>query len=182
MRSMAMRWSSRVIFGCCCTQRSSLVLISSPVVSLECRMRRLPWPPSRPRSNSPSFSVSKSTPQLSSSSMAAGASSTMVRTAASSQSPAPASSVSATCSSKVSFLSITAAIPPWALAELEMRGSLLQRMVTLPYSAARRAKLSPATPLPITRKSVVVIAVCWMRAPFYHNLPVSSRAMSEKIR
>ena len=42
-------------------------------------------------------------------------------------------------------------------AELETSGSLLQSTVTLPWDAARSAKLRPATPLPTTRKSVCVI-------------------------
>ena len=52
IRSMA-RWFSKIVmFGCAATAASSARSISRPVMSLAWRMRRLEWPPSRPRSSS----------------------------------------------------------------------------------------------------------------------------------
>ena len=58
--------------------------------------------------------------------------------------------------------------------------SVLKAMITLPCSAARRAKLSPATPLPITRKSLVIIVgqSTSVHTAFYHIFARSSRTIS----
>ena len=82
--------------------------------------------------------------------MREGPSPTMARTATSSHNPAPASSVSCTCNSKLSSLLHTQATPPCAQAVLESAGARLVMIATLPCAAALRAKLKPATPLPIT--------------------------------
>ncbi len=154
---------STVMFGSASTAANNVRSISRPVVSWKWRTRRLECPPSRPRSSSvvpfPSgiSRSSKCTPSEISSRMRAGPSLTMVRTAASSHSPAPASSVSSTCESTVSSLLQTHATPPCAQAVLESAGARLVTMATRPCAAAFSAKVSPATPLPMTIKSKLCI-------------------------
>ncbi len=46
----------------------------------------------------------------------------------------------------------TVAMPPWAYCVLDSEAFLFVIMVTDPFLAARRAKLNPAMPLPMTRK------------------------------
>lgn len=85
--------------------------------------------------------------------MARGAFWTRKRTAAGSQSPAPAMCVSSSCSSQESDSPTAAAIPPCAQFVFESTTEAFVRTVTDPSFAASRAKVSPARPLPMTRKS-----------------------------
>ena len=63
----------------------------------------------------------------------------MVRTTDSRQSPAPASRVSRTCSSKLSSLLVTEAMPPWAQLVFESARFFLVRMATRPALATFKA-------------------------------------------
>ena len=82
--------------------------------------------------------------------MRPGPSRTMLRTTASSHSPAPAVSVSCTCDSMLSVSSVTHAIPPCAQAVFDSAFAFFVMIATVPCFAAFSAKLSPASPLPIT--------------------------------
>src|ERR1700722_3219369 len=78
----------------------------------------------------------------------------MVSTAARLQRPAPARSVSSTCDSNESSTLHTLAIPPCAYAVLASSLAALVSTVTLPIAEALIAKIKPAIPPPITRKSL----------------------------
>src|SRR5262249_16748411 len=131
-------------------------MISCPVASRACRMRRWEWPPSWPRSYAqPSGSPrpSKWTPRAMRSRTRSGPSLTTVVTTSRWQSPAPAFSVSSMWDSNESSGLQTEAMPPWAYwLGLSGRPALVTRR-TLPAAEQRSAQVRPAMPLPTTRKS-----------------------------
>ncbi len=86
--------------------------------------------------------------------MRAGPSRTVTSTARRSHSPAPATTVSRAWLSNASSSDQTAAIPPWARLELLSRIDRFVSRVTVPWARACSANHMPATPDPITRKSV----------------------------
>ncbi len=134
--------------------------ISAPVMSPRWTMRFLEWPPSMPNSKPPAFeSRSNLAPVDMSLSISSGACFTMSSTASLSHRPSPASSVSFTCKAKLSFFEKTAAIPPCAKFVFDSSASFLVTRQTLPNSLARSAKLRPAIPEPITRKSDFIITI-----------------------
>ena len=156
MISTAKWFSSTSIWGFCRTASISPRWISKPVSSAWCRMRNSECPPSRCRSNCPSSFLSKLTPQLTNSSIPLGALRTTCSTAAGSLSQSPATIVSWICFSKSSTIRlVTEAIPPCAFAVLASSSVVLQHkaILYLPVRATLSAKLIPATPPPIIKKS-----------------------------
>ena len=81
----------------------------------------------------------------------AGPSCTAISTVRSWHSPAPAVSVSAMCAANESAELRTAAIPPCAYLVFDSSALRFVMSVTSPCLAASSAKVSPATPLPMTR-------------------------------
>src|SRR5580765_6346436 len=86
--------------------------------------------------------------------MRSGASSTRTLAASGLQSPSPAFSVSCKCRLISSSSLRAAAMPPWANWVLESVISRFASTSTRPAGASSMAARSPATPAPITRKSV----------------------------
>ena len=156
MKSTAIWFSMTSMRGCSEICPSSASSMAMPVESWKWRILRFECPPSLPRSSSLSPFVSrrsKCIPNRMSSAIRSGPPVTTARTASSWQSPAPAARVSWIWRSNESSPLVTQATPPCAHAVFESARPLLVIRATLPFSAAFRAKLSPAMPLPMTTKS-----------------------------
>src|SRR4029453_17994709 len=162
------------------TASLSARMISCPVASKACRMRRCECPPSWPRSYaqpSKSSRPSKRTPRPIRSRTRSGPSRTTTSTTSRWQRPAPAPRVSSMCDSKESSGLQTDAMPPWAYwLELSGRRSLVTRS-TLPAAAQRRAQVRPAMPLPTTRKSASMGSGLHIPAHDRSGQAVDGRAM-----
>ena len=155
---------------CCLTWFTKTRSSSIPVMSWAWTIRFCEWPPSRPRSKSESGSYSRDpvgnfslrsnrTPSSVSSRILSGPFLTTNSTTSLLQRPSPASSVSWIWRSNESSLSKTEAIPPWAILVLLSIIPFLVTRATLPNAATLRAKVRPATPLPMIKKSVLI---CFM--------------------
>ncbi len=154
MISIAKWFSNMSISGLLLTASIRLSWISNPVLSAWWSMRNSECPPSRWRSKEPSSFLSKSTPHLISCRICSGAPVTTFFTASRSDSQSPATIVSCICLSKSSTsILVTDATPPCARAVFASSRVVLHISATFPFEATLRAKLMPAMPEPITKKS-----------------------------
>src|SRR5688572_29802520 len=117
-------------------------------------MRRREWAASRVKTRAPA-SLSNSVPQSISSLMYFVPSATRTSTAFSSHSPAPAISVSSSCNDASSSSESATATPPCAYSVFDSLAlSFVSTVTPAPAIVSAIAARNPATPLPITTKSV----------------------------